>query len=81
MRPPPAREGRRSEIAATTDNTGAQIQELANTIYILAVDDKKAPVSGGGGENGRISVDRQLIDRAVNEFRVERKARLGFHAA
>jgi ATP-dependent 26S proteasome regulatory subunit len=68
-------------ISATTDYTGAQIQELANTIYILAVDDEKAAVSGGGSEGGCITVDRQLIDRAVNEFRVERKARLGFHAA
>ncbi len=67
-------------IAATTDYTGAQIQELANTIYILAVDGENA-AANGGGECGPISVDRQLIDRAVNEFRVEKKARLGFHAA
>ena len=68
-------------ISATTDYTGAQIEELTNTIYILAVDDEKAAVSGGGNEGGCITVDRQLIDRAVNEFRVERKSRLGFHAA
>jgi hypothetical protein len=74
--------GDMAHLVSTTEGyTGAQIAELANTVYILAVDDENAAVSGGGGESGCISVDRQLIDRAVNEFRVERKARLGFHAA
>lgn len=68
-------------IATTADYTGAQIEELANTIYILAVDGEASAVPAGCGESGRIPVGRQLIDRAMQEFAVERKGRLGFHAA
>jgi hypothetical protein len=69
-------------IVASTDKfTGAQLEELANTIYILAINGENDAATGGGSESGSISVNRELIERAVDEVRVERKTRLGFHAA
>jgi hypothetical protein len=65
-------------IDATAGYTGAQIQELTNTIYILAVGDDNT-ASSLGEDQSSLTVTRQLIDRAVEEFRVERKAALGFH--
>jgi cell division protease FtsH len=66
-------------VAATASYTGAQIEELANTIFILAVDKTNQPV--GEDAHQPVSVDRGFIETALQEVQVERKARLGFHAA
>jgi len=76
-------------VDATLDYTGAQVEELANTLYILGVDGDNAwrCVSVAADEvacgpaPSTISVSRQLIDAALEEMRVERKAKMGFHAA
>ncbi len=76
-------------VDATADYTGAQVEELANTLYILGVDGDNARRSGSvvavgtacGPAPEGISVSRQLIDAALEEMAVERKAKIGFHAA
>ena len=83
-------------VEATNEYTGAQIEELVNTLYILAVQEdamgaQTCRVGRGGcldsGEQdtpsavtGRILLPRSLIDAALEEVHVERKA-IGFHAA
>jgi hypothetical protein len=67
-------------VAATEGYTGAQIAEVANTVYILALD------GNNGDENNAdadvpVLVGRNLIDAAVDEVRIERTGRLGFHVA
>ena len=66
-------------VAATKDYTGAQIEELVNTVYILAAE-RYADVVGGTAPD-RVVVDQPLIAEALEEFRVELKARVGFHAS
>jgi len=39
------------------------------------------PGRSGDGDGQDISITRQLIDTALDELRVERKARLGFQVA
>jgi DNA polymerase III delta prime subunit len=81
-------------VEATAEYTGAQIEELANTLYILATQAENVaectPSASDGKDTGQvqdavegrgISITRQLIDAAVAEVQVDRKARLGFHAA
>jgi len=66
-------------VAATKDYTGAQIEELVNTVYILAAERYTEDVAGDAPP--RILVDPPLIAAAVDEFRVEMKARVGFRVA
>ncbi len=82
-------------LAEATDGyTGAQIEELTNTLYILAAEAENAwagaNVSGeaaglrgavGRGDGQEISITRQFIDTALAELQVERKTRLGFQVA
>ena len=68
-------------VSATDGYTGAQIEELANTLYILAVERLCGASGNGNGGPGGIAIDRPLIAEALGEFRVELKARVGFHAA
>jgi len=75
-------------IRATRDYTGAQIEELAATIYLRAVagevtagrpqvDDE--PATGDGDQAASpVPVDRSLIDAALAELGVELKGRMGF---
>ncbi|MBE3050169.1 ATP-binding protein [Candidatus Bathyarchaeota archaeon] len=67
-------------VSATDGYTGAQIEELANTLYILAVDGHD-DASGNGDGKPSVAIDRPLIAAALEEFQVELKARVGFHAA
>ncbi|MFB3893673.1 MAG: hypothetical protein ACE15C_16795 [Phycisphaerae bacterium] len=67
-------------VESTHGYTGAQVEELASTIHILAVD-SSPPARDNDAPPAGISVDPRLIDAALEEVRVERKARLGFHAA
>jgi SpoVK/Ycf46/Vps4 family AAA+-type ATPase len=66
-------------VTATNDYTGAQIQELINTVYILAAD--KYTDTAAGAVPGRMPVDSLLIAEALDEFRVELKARVGFRVS
>jgi len=79
-------------VQATEDYTGAQVEELAHTVYILALARENASCRGEtvhrfddpqaepeAGPN--LFVDRHLIDSALGEMHVERKAKLGFHVA
>ena len=80
-------------VECTEDYTGAQIEELANTLYILALrgENDACPQRGRDGDLGcgqgqtteadAVALDRQLIDAALGEVQVERKRKLGFHAA
>ncbi len=76
-------------VDATRDYTGAQVEELANTLYILGVDGNNARCIGSivaegaacGSASEGISVSRQLIDTALEEMCVYRKDKMGFHAA
>jgi SpoVK/Ycf46/Vps4 family AAA+-type ATPase len=71
-------------VAATADYTGAQLEELANTLYILALDaptayNSSTPVVPTPNDAARL--DRCLIETALAEMKFDRKGRLGFHAA
>jgi len=66
-------------VAATADYTGAQIEELANTLFILTLD--RADQQAGGNGHEKVPIDRRLIETALQEVQVERKMRLGFYAA
>ena len=79
-------------VGATEDYTGAQVEELAHTMYILASTCQdslhvvEAPRQPGGdraeaGAVAGVAIDRQLIDSALEEVHVERRARVGFHVA
>lgn len=72
-------------VAVTSDYTGAQLEELTNTLYILGADSDDTPVAqvedGREASPRNISVDRRLIDTALQEVNVETRSRLGFHAA
>ena len=81
--------GSRRTSTQPTDYTGAHVEELANTLYILCADGYSAlrcgPVVAEGAASGpapeMISVSRQLIDAALEEMSVEHKAKISFHAA
>jgi SpoVK/Ycf46/Vps4 family AAA+-type ATPase len=64
-------------VSATTDYTGAQLQEVADTICILAA----TSANSGDGEAPRASVNRDLISTALSEVKVAEKSRLGFRVA
>jgi len=78
-------------VELTEDYTGAQAQELSNTLFILALDrDRTHGVLECNTEAGlpdripdgkMVRMDRALIDAAVEEVNVERRARMGFHVA
>jgi len=84
-------------VNATNDYTPAQVQEVANTVLILATQDDMVcedtccngrsghcepdKQSTGCSDAERISVTRRLVDAALTDVEFERKARLGFHAA
>ena len=84
-------------VSSTDEYTPAQIQEVANTILILAAQEdnigEDACCDGQTGhcgqdgrrttsiDTGRISVTRRLVDDALADVDFERKTRLGFHVA
>jgi len=79
-------------LKATDDYTGAQLEELSNSIYILAVQRDNARPEGfcsgenaccvpGDGEMESVSVDLDLIDSALAEVHVRREGLMGFRPA
>jgi len=81
-------------VEATDGYTGAHIEELTNTTYIMAAEAENAGtgvnvsgeaaslrVASTDGDGQEISITRQFIDTALAELQVERKTRLGFQVA
>jgi ATP-dependent 26S proteasome regulatory subunit len=68
-------------VQATDEYTGAQLEELSNTLYILAVRDDNAGVEKARSNKAPVALDRSLIDSALAEVHVERKRYMGFHVA
>lgn len=68
-------------VKATADYTGAQIEELVNTIYLLSVDQSEPDSDSGDDQHRPIPLERGLLDAALVEMAVERKARMGFAPA
>ena len=67
-------------VNATEGYTGAQVEELTNTLYILAVAKGKGGQGNGDGCPSVPVIDAGIIAEAREEFTVELKARMGFHA-
>ena len=66
-------------VRATEGYTGAQIEELTNTLYILGLEEyNEVAVAGDDGGNA-IPFERNLIEAALREVRVERNRAMGFH--
>jgi len=76
-------------VKATDDYTGAQLEELSNSIYILALqgdsarldgfaDGEKARCVPGGGDVEPVFVDLALIESALAEVQVRREGVMGF---
>lgn len=69
--------------------TGAQVQELVNTLYLLALQNRGVeantvvediPIAGHAKEpsNPTVSITKSLLDAAMDDFQVEQKSRIGF---
>lgn len=65
-------------VAATKGYTGAQIEELANTLYILSVEHQAAGSGNGDGSPPAPVVTRTLIDEALEEVQGEPRRAFGF---
>ena len=68
-------------VQATDDYTGAQLEEVANTLYMLALERENDGDGACEAEAAGPTVDRGLVDAALNDAQIERRGRLGFHAA
>ena len=78
-------------IESTQDYTGAHLEELVNTLYIMAVQSEALRVRGpvslpedgdpGPPDEPRICLNRQAIDKALEDVQIQRHGRLGFHVA
>jgi cell division protease FtsH len=68
-------------VQATDGYTGAQLEELSNTLYILAVRNDNTGVEKARSDKAPVALDRNLIDSALSEVHVERKRAMGFHVA
>lgn len=71
--------GDMADLVSRTDGfTGAQVEELVNTLYMLAVEEEAARPADDGAP---VPIPRRLIDMALAEVRVVRKPAIGFQAA
>lgn len=78
-------------VESTEEYTGAQLEELVNTMYILSVqsdslrvDTPSANPAAGETEcarQSRVCLDRGIMEKALDEVKVQRTGRLGFHVA
>ena len=67
-------------VRQTKDFTGSQIEELANTVHLLGVTrSNEASREEIANTDDRLPADRQLLDSALRDLRVERRSRMGFH--
>ena len=68
-------------IEATDEYTGAQLEELANTLYILAVGLENDVNAHRGSSSHAVEIGRALISTALAEVQVEHKTPVGFQVA
>ena len=69
-------------LVETTDQyTGAQLEEVANTLYMLALERDNGADGADGAEAPQPFVDRGLVRAALDDAQIEHKRTLGFHAA
>lgn len=66
-------------VAASDGCTGAQVAELANTIYMVSVDENAFESDNGAVR--RVAVNRELLDTALREVQTDLKGGIGFNAA
>ena len=66
-------------VAASDGCTGAQVAELANTIYMVSVDERA--FESDNGSVRRVAVNRELLDTALREIQTDQKPVIGFSAA
>ncbi len=57
------------------------LEEPANTLYMLALSNDNDPAGGNGHASGAVTIDHWVIDAALEDFKIERKRRVGFHVA
>jgi ATP-dependent 26S proteasome regulatory subunit len=72
----------REQLVATSEGyTGAQIQELINTLYIHALHGESEAdiVIADGATPQRVSITKDVVAAALADFQVEQKTRIGFH--
>jgi len=67
-------------VSVTKGYTGAQLEELANTLYMFCFDKCAVASDDGDASPPAILITRPVITAAIEEFRVELKARVGFQA-
>jgi len=68
-------------VSATRGCTGAQLEELVNTLYILAVESYPDPSGNGDGRPDPIPLNRRLINAALDEVQIDSRQKFGFHMA
>jgi len=68
-------------VSATGGCTGAQLEELVNTLYILAVEFYPDPSGNGDGRAEPIPLNRRLINAALDEVQIDSRQKFGFHVA
>ena len=75
-------------VTRSEDYTGAQLQELVNTLYMLAAElEQINPIemlpepADTPAETQPIMVDRSMVEAALEDFQVERKRKMGFQVA
>jgi DNA polymerase III delta prime subunit len=70
-------------VAKSEGYTGAQLQELINTLYIHALQSQSEVVPAEACKEEqipqRVSITTDVVDAALTDFQVEQKARIGFH--
>ena len=57
------------------------LEKPANTLYMLALSGDNDPAGGNGHATDTVTIDHRVIDAALDDFKIERKKRVGFHAA
>ena len=72
-------------VACSKGYTGAQIQELINTLYIHALQEENdasianADTCAGEAASQRVSITADVVEAALADFQVEQEAQIGFH--
>ena len=64
-------------VAASNGRTGARIAELANTIYMVSVDENA--FESDNGSVRRVAANRELLDTALEEVQTDLKGGIGFN--
>ena len=68
-------------VKSTAEYTGAQLEELVNTVILLALEQGETTPGNGDGQQRPVRIDRGLLDVALAEMKVERSVRMGFAPA